>query len=93
MVLFRLLGRTTRIKEHGGVRDVSVSILEGFPLQGAYALLLVTALFIKRVNCNAFVEHLYRYHNFVQGKYQNINAIRKTIPAQFLPDFEHGLRS
>ena len=29
------------------MRDVSVSIPEGFPLQGAYALLLVMALSIK----------------------------------------------
>lgn len=47
----------------------------------------------KRVNCNAFVEHLYRYHNFVQGKYQDINAIRSTIPSQFIDCFDRGLRS
>ena len=47
----------------------------------------------KRVNCNAFVEHLYRHHHFRQGKYQDIDAIRKTIPAQYQPDFEQGLRS
>ena len=47
MVQFRLLGRTTRTKEHGGVKDVSVSIPEGFPQQGAYVLLLVMALSIK----------------------------------------------
>ena len=47
----------------------------------------------KRVNCNDFVEHLSRYHGFVQGKYQDIAEIRKTIPAQYIPDFEKGLRS
>ena len=46
----------------------------------------------KRVNCNAFVEHLCRYHNYVQGKYQNVGAIRKTIPEQYMSDFERGLR-
>lgn len=47
----------------------------------------------KRVNCNDFVKHLSRYHGFVQGKYQDIAEIRKTIPAQYIPDFEKGLRS
>ena len=47
----------------------------------------------KRVNCNAFVEHLCRYHNFVQGKYQNIESIRRTIPLQYIVCFERGLKS
>ena len=47
----------------------------------------------KRVNCNDFVEHLYKYHHFVQGKYQNQATIRSTIPAAYLPYFEKGLRS
>ena len=47
----------------------------------------------KRVNCNDFVEHLSRYHGFVQGKYQNIESIRRTIPSQYISCFERGLRS
>jgi hypothetical protein len=47
MVQFHLLGRTTRTKGHGEVKAVSVSIPEGSPLQGAYALLQVMALSIK----------------------------------------------
>lgn len=47
MAQFRLLGKTTRTKEHGEVREVSVSIPESFPQQGAYALLLGMALSIK----------------------------------------------
>lgn len=47
----------------------------------------------KRINCNDFVEHLSRYHCFVQGKYQNIASIRNTIPAQYLDCFDRGLKS
>ena len=47
----------------------------------------------KRVNCNDFVEHLSRYHGFIQGKYQNIESIRRTIPSQYIGYFERGLRS
>lgn len=45
----------------------------------------------KRINCNAFVEHIYKYHAFVQGKYQNIDAIRATIPTKYIACFERGL--
>lgn len=47
----------------------------------------------KRVNCNEFVEHISKFHNFVQGKYQNIDAIRRTIPVEYRDCFERGLRS
>ncbi|MBQ0049900.1 MAG: hypothetical protein KBT12_06680 [Bacteroidales bacterium] len=47
---------------------------------------------IYRVNCNPFVEHLSKYHGFVQGKYQNISRIRATIPPAYLKDFELGLK-
>lgn len=46
-----------------------------------------------RVNCNPFVEHIVQFHGFVQGKYQNIERIRRTIPVTYLSDFELGLRS
>jgi hypothetical protein len=29
----------------------------------------------------------------VQGKYQNIDSIRRTIPSQYIACFERGLRS
>ena len=47
----------------------------------------------KRVNCNDFIEHLSTHHGFVQGKYQNIESIRRTIPSQYIACFERGLRS
>lgn len=45
----------------------------------------------KRVNCNDYVFHIAKYHNFVAGKSQNIAAIRSTIPSQYLEFFEKGL--
>lgn len=47
---------------------------------------------VYRVNCNPFVEHLTKYHSFVQGKNQNISRIRATIPPAYLKDFELGLK-
>ena len=63
------------------------------PSAGCLRFTAGTGSIYKRVNCNDFVEHLSRYHGFVQGKYQNKAEIRKTIPAQYLPNFEQGLRS
>ena len=40
-----------------------------------------------RVNCNEFVTNLYENHNFVQGKVQNIELIRQTIPAEYMDYF------
>ncbi len=44
-----------------------------------------------RVNCNEFVANIVRNHHFVVNGPQNINAIRATIPAQFMQDFDRGL--
>lgn len=44
-----------------------------------------------RVNCNEFVTNLYENHNFVQGKVQNIELIRQTIPAEDMDYFNEGL--
>lgn len=44
-----------------------------------------------RVNCNSFVENLYRYHHYVKGDRQNITQILTTIPPQFIDDFNDGL--
>ena len=51
-----------------------------------------TGSIYKRVNCNDFVEHLSKYHGFVQGRYQNIESIRRTIPPQYIYCFERGLK-
>lgn len=44
-----------------------------------------------RVNCNEFVGHIVSYHGFKEGKYQNIAAIRATVPERYIPAFEDGL--
>lgn len=44
-----------------------------------------------RVNCNEFVDHIIRHHNFsVRGR-QNQVDIRQTIPSDHLEDFDAGL--
>jgi hypothetical protein len=44
-----------------------------------------------RVNCNEFIQNLNEDHNFVCGATQDREAIRETIPATYLSDFERGL--
>ncbi|HML75243.1 MAG TPA: hypothetical protein PKB02_12200 [Anaerohalosphaeraceae bacterium] len=46
---------------------------------------------MNRINCNEFVQNLNEDHNFTMGHAQDIIAIRRTIPAQYLLDFEAGL--
>jgi len=46
---------------------------------------------ISRVNCNEFLANLYQNHNFVNGNIQNIDAIRATIPTEYVSDFNYGL--
>lgn len=50
-----------------------------------------TGNIVSRVNCNEFVQHISTNHGFVMGPRQDVNAIRSTIPKQFIPDFESGL--
>lgn len=46
---------------------------------------------LHRINCNEFVEEISTNHSFVMGAVQNTAAIRLSIPASFLPDFDKGL--
>lgn len=62
------------------------------PCLGTLKLTAGNGSTIYRVNCNSFVEHLSKYHGFVQGKYQNISLIKATIPPVYLKDFELGLK-
>lgn len=50
-----------------------------------------TGNIISRVNCNEFIKNLSLSHRFVEGSTQNISAIRSTVPAAYIPDFERGL--
>lgn len=45
---------------------------------------------LHRINCNEFVKDLIKTHAFQWGKVQNSEAIRSTIPNQYLPDFDRG---
>lgn len=44
-----------------------------------------------RTNCNEFIQNIVTNHSFVMGDTQNIVAIRNTIPANYISDFNHGL--
>jgi hypothetical protein len=46
---------------------------------------------VSRVNCNEFVQNLNEDHNFAYGSTQNEDAIRETIPEEYLADFDRGL--
>lgn len=63
-----------------------------FPPAGHLKFTAGNGSIYKRVNCNDFVKHICQHHHFVQGKIQDVAAIRKTIPAQYIDCFERGLR-
>lgn len=44
-----------------------------------------------RTNCNEFIKNIVTNHSFVMGDTQDIVAIRNTIPANYISDFNHGL--
>lgn len=46
---------------------------------------------IHRTNCNEFVIHIIKEHNFVIGSIQDINNILYTIPEIYQTDFFIGL--
>lgn len=50
-----------------------------------------TGNIVSRVNCNDFLANLYQNHNFVNGDKQDIDAIRSTIPTEYINDFNYGL--
>ena len=50
-----------------------------------------TGNIISRTNCNEFVKNIVINHSFVMGDTQDIVAIRNTIPASYISDFNHGL--
>ena len=62
------------------------------PLVGHLRFTAGNGSIYKRVNCNDYIKHICLYHHFVQGKYQNLASIRKTIPSQYITCFERGLK-
>lgn len=50
-----------------------------------------TGPIVSRVNCNEFVENIIGSNGFVHDGSQDPTAIRKTIPQNYLDDFDRGL--
>lgn len=50
-----------------------------------------TGNIVSRTNCNEFLLNLHQNHNFVNGKKQDIDAIRSTVPTEYISDFNYGL--
>ena len=50
-----------------------------------------TGNIVSRINCNEFISNLCQYHNFVYGYIQDIDAIRSTVPTEYISDFNCGL--
>lgn len=50
-----------------------------------------TGNIISRVNCNEFLSNLYENHKFKKGNSQDIDAIRSTVPPEYISDFNYGL--
>lgn len=44
-----------------------------------------------RVNCNEYMDNIFADHHFRNGVTQNIPAVRSTVPAQYVADFNAGL--
>lgn len=44
-----------------------------------------------RVNCNQYVEYIMNNHGFIEGRTQNVDKIRSTVPEQYMKDFDEGL--
>ena len=51
-----------------------------FPDSLSRAFTAGTGNIICRINCNEFVNHLRRYHEFILGKEQNLAIIKGTVP-------------
>lgn len=43
-----------------------------------------------RINCNDFVENIVTDYGFTYGDYQDVKAIRETIPDNYLHFFDEG---
>ena len=60
-------------------------------IPGYFKLTAGTGNIINRTNCNEFIKNIVTNNNFVIGSVQNIANIKKTIPVNFLNDFNIGL--
>lgn len=46
---------------------------------------------VGRINCNEFIEYIRTTYGFVDGKIQDISAIKDRLPNDCVEDFEIGL--
>lgn len=60
-------------------------------IPGYFRLTAGTGNIVHRTNCNEFLSNLYRDHHFVNGRQQDIETIRNTVPIEFIDDFNYGL--
>lgn len=60
-------------------------------IPGNFSLTSGNGNVIYRTNCNEFIEHIIKYHNFVFNNIQNLQEILKTIPNEYEEDFNIGL--
>lgn len=91
-------GSTSLVWEHNEnqgawASEGRIQILKPLPLPYPFNVSLTAGVgnIIARVNCNEFIENIRANHSFVTGTAQNIQAIRQTIPPQYLQDFDTGL--
>ena len=89
-------GSTSLVWEHNEnqgawASEGRIQILRPLPNLFNISLTAGVGNIIARVNCNEFIENIRANHNFVTGTSQNIQAIRQTIPPQYLRDFDAGL--
>ena len=60
-------------------------------IPGHFARTAGVGIVTYRTNCNEFIQNLIADHNFVEGRIQDIDNIRGTIPENFINDFNYGL--
>ena len=60
-------------------------------ISGYFSSTAGTGTICSRTNCNEFLSNLYQNHNFVNGNNQDKDAIRATIPTEYITDFNYGL--
>jgi hypothetical protein len=66
--------------------------VDNFPFIGNFDLTAGVGNIKNRINCNEFVENIRDDHGFIiTGGNQDIDAIRNTVPAEYLSDFNRGL--
>jgi len=66
---------------------------ENYPAPLKNAFTAGTGNILYRVNCNDYVKHIAEHHKFKMGARQDVDAIKRTVPAEHLASFERGLAS